>query len=159
MPMDIRRCSQIFAIKPRRERGFTLKEGQESSEQIAWSKTRGGGPFYMPIILPRVGRSAYLVSNNGVVSAYQIPEGGRRCINRRLSPKSGTSFERVACLRGWQAVFSKRDGDVFVVQSGEIVRNCCSTNPVGEGSLMATAGDFRMGRFFIRGEHSVFADS
>jgi outer membrane protein assembly factor BamB len=140
----------IFAIKPGANGEFTLKEGQESSDQIAWSKTRGGP--YMPTPLA-AGDLLYLVSNNGVVTAYQIATG-ERVYQQRLSPNQGTALSGSPVYADGKLYFPSEDGDVFVVKAGEKYE-LLSTNPMGE-VLMATPA-ISDGTIFIRGEHSVFA--
>jgi outer membrane protein assembly factor BamB len=140
----------IFAIKPGANGEFTLKEGQDKSDQIAWSKTRGGP--YMPTPLA-AGELLYLVSNNGVVSAYQIATG-ERVYQQRLSPNQGTALSGSPVYADGKLYFPTEDGDVFVVKAGDKYE-LLATNPVGE-VLMATPA-ISDGTIFIRGEHSVFA--
>jgi outer membrane protein assembly factor BamB len=140
----------IFAIRPGASGEFTLREGQESNDQIAWSKQRGGP--YMPTVIA-VGELLYSVSNNGVVSAYQLATG-ERIYQQRLSPNQGTSLSASPVYADGKIYFASEDGDVFVVRSGQDYE-LLATNPMGE-VLMATPA-ISEGTIFIRGEHNVFA--
>ena len=95
----------------------------------------------------------YLVSNQGVVTAYQIATG-ERVYQQRLSPNQGTSLSGSPVYADGKLYFPSEDGDVFVVKAGDKYE-LLSTNPVGE-VLMATPA-ISDGTIFIRGEHSVFA--
>jgi outer membrane protein assembly factor BamB len=140
----------IFAIRPGANGSFTLKEGQESSEQIAWSKTRGGP--YMPTAIAS-GDQLYLVSNNGVVTSYQVATG-ERIYQQRLSPNQGTALSASPVFADGKLYFPSEDGDIFVVKAGAKYE-LLATNPMGE-VLMATPA-ISNGTIFVRGEHSVFA--
>jgi outer membrane protein assembly factor BamB len=140
----------IFAIKPGNNGEFTLKEGQEKSDQIAWSKTRGGP--YMPTPLA-AGDLLYLVSNNGVVTAYETATG-ERVYQQRLSPNQGTSLSASPVYADGKLYFPSEDGDIFVVKAGDKYE-LLATNPMGE-VLMATPA-ISDGTIFIRGEHTLFA--
>jgi outer membrane protein assembly factor BamB len=102
---------------------------------------------------PTTGELLYLVSNNGVVSAYQIATG-ERVYQQRLSPNQGTVLSASPVYADGKLYFPSEDGDVFVVKAGDKYE-LLSTNPVGE-VLMATPA-ISDGTIFIRGEHSVFA--
>src|SRR6516225_6349870 len=64
----------IYAIKIGSTGDLTLKDGKESSEAIAWSKKSGGSYLPSPIVY---GDHLYLVSNNGVLAAYDAKTGNR----------------------------------------------------------------------------------
>jgi hypothetical protein len=140
----------IFAIKPGANGEFTLEEGKETNEHIAWSKTRGG-PYMCTVIA--AGDLLYSVSNQGVVSAYQISTG-ERVYQSRLSPNQGTSLSASPVYADGKLYFASEDGDVFVVKAGAKFE-LLATNPMGE-VLMATPA-IADGTIFIRGEHTVFA--
>ena len=140
----------FFAIRPGANGEFTLAEGQETNEHIAWSRTRGG-PYMCTVIA--AGDLLYSVSNNGVVSAYQIATG-ERIYQQRLSPNQGTSLSASPVFADGKLYFASEDGDVFVVHAGPKFE-LLATNPMGE-VLMATPA-IAGGTVFIRGEHSVFA--
>src|SRR5258706_4264879 len=140
----------ILAIKPGANGEFTLKDGEEKNDHVAWSKSRGG-PYMCTSIA--AGDSLYIVSNNGVVAAYQIATG-ERIYQSRLSPNQGTSLSASPVFADGKLYFSSEDGDVFVVKAGPKFE-LLATNPMGE-VLMATPA-IADGTIFIRGEHSVFA--
>jgi outer membrane protein assembly factor BamB len=100
-----------------------------------------------------VGDLLYVVSNNGVVSAYQTATG-ERVYQQRLSPNQGTSLSASPVYADGKLYFPIEDGDIFVVKAGDKYE-LLSTNPMGE-VLMATPA-ISDGTIFIRGEHTVFA--
>ena len=55
----------IYAIKPGASGDISLKDGKESNEFIAWSKTRGGPYMPTPVVY---GDQLYTVSNQGVLT-------------------------------------------------------------------------------------------
>ncbi len=82
----------------------------------------------------------YLVSNQGVVTAYQTATG-ERVYQQRLSPNQGTSLSGSPVYADGKLYFPSEDGDVFVVKAGEKFE-LLSTNPVG-GSSDGDTGDLR----------------
>ena len=121
----------IYAIKPGANGDLTLKEGQASSEFIAWSKQRGGPYMPTPIVY---GDLLYTCSNNGVLAAYNA-KTGEQVYQERLGGTGG-AFTASPVASDGKLYFSSEDGDVFVVKAGPKYE-LLAKNPVGE-VMMAT---------------------
>ena len=138
----------IYAIKAGSNGDLTLKDGKESSEQIAWSKQRGGVYLPSPIVY---GDHLHTVSNNGVVSVYEA-RTGNRVYQQRI--EGGGSFTASPVAASGKLYVASEDGDVYVLKAGpqyELI----AKNSVDEAILAtpALAGDM----LIIRGEKHLFA--
>ena len=138
----------IYAIKAGSKGDLTLKDGKESSEQIAWSKQRGGVYLPSPLVY---GDSLYLVNNNGVLSNYDA-KTGNRIYQQRVG--EGGSFTASPVAAAGKLYVSSEDGDVYVLKAGaqyELI----AKNPIGEPLLAtpALAGDL----LILRGAKHIFA--
>jgi outer membrane protein assembly factor BamB len=140
----------IYAIRPGANGDITLKEGQESSDFIAWSKKRGGP--YMPSVIA-IDDLLYTCQNNGILAAYQVTTG-ERIYQERISKEKSSAHSASPVYADGKLYFASEDGDVFVVRAGPKFE-LLSTNPMGE-VLMATPA-IADGTLFIRSEHHVFA--
>src|ERR1044072_38999 len=121
----------IYAIKPGGSGDLSLKEGQESSDFIAWSKQRGGPYMPTPIVY---GELLYTCSNQGVLTAYNA-KTGERIYQERLGG-TGAAFTASPVASDGKIYLASEDGDVFVVKAGPKYE-LLSKNPVGE-VMMAT---------------------
>ena len=139
----------IYAIRPGATGDITLKEGKESSDFIAWSKTRGGPYMPTPIVY---GELLYTLSNNGVVTAYDA-KAGARVYQQRLADRGG-AFTASPVAADGKLYLSSEDGEVFVVRAGP-KHELLSVNPMGE-VLMATPA-ISDGMLIVRGVNHVFA--
>ena len=139
----------IYAIRPSARGDISLKDGQESSEHVAWSKKRGGP--YMPTALV-YGEHLYLCSNNGILSCYRAATG-ERVYQQRISEKGGSHSASPVAADG-RIYFASEDGDVHVVKAGPEFERL-ATNPVGE-VMMATPA-IAPGMIVLRTEHQVIA--
>lgn len=139
----------IYAIKPGASGDISLKEGEEASAFVAWSKQRGGSYQPTPIVY---GDHLYVCNNNGVLGVYAA-KTGERIYQQRVSDKA-TSFSASPVASDGKIYFSSEDGDVFVIKAGPKFE-LLSTNAVGE-VLMATPA-ISDGMIIIRGQKHVFA--
>jgi len=121
----------IYAIKPGGSGDLSLKQGQESSDFIAWSKQRGGPYMPTPIVY---GDLLYTCSNQGVLAAYNA-KTGERVYQERLGG-TGAAFTASPVASNGKIYLASEDGDVFVVQAGPKYE-LLAKNPVGE-VMMAT---------------------
>ena len=121
----------IYAIRPGGSGDLTLKDGQNSSEFIAWSKARGGPYMPTPIVY---GDLFYTCSNQGVFAAYDA-KTGQSVYQERLGGTGG-AFTASPVASDGKIFLSSEDGDVFVVKAGPKYE-LLSKNPVGE-VIMAT---------------------
>lgn len=139
----------IYAIRLGASGDITLKEGQDSSEAIAWSKPRGGPYMPTPIVY---GDVFYVCSNQGVLTAYNA-KTGERLYQERLGGKGG-AFTASPVASDGKIYLSSEDGDVFVVKAGPKYE-LLATNPVGE-VMMATPA-ISDGLVIVRGVSHLFA--
>ena len=121
----------IYAIKPGGNGDLSLKEGQEKSDFIAWSKQRGGPYMPTPIVY---GDLLYTCSNQGVLTAYNA-KTGERVYQERLGGTGG-AFTASPVASDGKIYLASEDGDVFVVKAGPKYE-LLAKNPVGE-VMMAT---------------------
>ncbi|HYN25624.1 MAG TPA: PQQ-binding-like beta-propeller repeat protein, partial [Pyrinomonadaceae bacterium] len=121
----------IYVIKPGAAGDISLKDGKESSDFIAWSKTRGGPYMPTPVIY---GDLLYIVSNQGVLTTYQA-KTGERVYQERLGGKGG-AFTASPVASDGKIYLSSEDGEIFVVKAGPKYE-LLATNPVGQ-VMMAT---------------------
>jgi outer membrane protein assembly factor BamB len=139
----------IYAIRPGASGDITLKDGKESSEFIAWSKTRGGPYMPTPVVY---GDLLYTCSNQGVLTAYNA-KTGERIYQERLGGKGG-AFTSSPVASDGKIYLASEDGDIFVVKAGPKYE-LLATNPVGE-VMMATPA-ISDGLLIVRAHDHVFA--
>jgi outer membrane protein assembly factor BamB len=139
----------IYAIRPGATGDITLKEGQESSASIAWSKKRGGPYMPTPVVYEDL---LYTCSNQGVLTAYNA-RTGERVYQQRLADRGG-AFTASPVASDGKLYLSSEDGEIFVVKAGP-KHELLSVNPVGE-VLMATPA-ISDGMLIVRGLKHVFA--
>jgi outer membrane protein assembly factor BamB len=139
----------IYAIRLGANGDITLKDGKESSEFIAWSKSRGGPYMPTPVVY---GDLLYTCSNQGVLTAYNA-RTGERVYQERIGGKGG-AFTASPVASDGKIYFASEDGEVFVVKAGPKYE-LLATNPVGE-VLMATPA-ISEGLVIVRAHNHVFA--
>jgi len=138
----------IYAIKVGSTGDLTLKDGKDSSDAIAWSKLRGGVYLPSPIAY---GEYLYMLSNNGVLSAYEA-KSGTRVYQQRVG--EGGSFVASPVEAGGMLYLSDEDGDVYVVKAGAQYE-LLAKNSIGEPILATTALAGNV--LIVRGEKHLFA--
>jgi outer membrane protein assembly factor BamB len=137
----------IYAIWPGARGDLSLKSGQDSSEQIAWSKSRGGPYMPTPIVY---GDYLYVCSNNGQVVCYHARTG--KLIYRQRLGGSGTYTASPVAADG-RVYFTSEEGQVRVVKAGPIFK-LLAVNEVGDTCLATPA--ISDGMIFVRGQHHLF---
>lgn len=138
----------IYAIRPGANGDITLKEGKDSSDFIAWSKTRGGPYMPTPVVY---GDLLYTCSNNGVVVAYEATTG-KQVYQQRIADKGG-AFTASPVASDGKIYLSSEDGEIFVFKAGP-KHELLSVNPMGE-PLMATPA-ISDGMLIVRGVKHLF---
>jgi outer membrane protein assembly factor BamB len=138
----------IYAVKPGATGDISLKEGQTSNEHIAWSNPRGGPYTPTPVIY---GDLMYVVSNQGVLSAYNA-KSGERVYQQRLG--EGGSYSASPVAADGKVYFSSEDGDVYVVKAGPAFE-LLGKNSVGEVVMASPA--LSGGMLIVRGMKHVIA--
>ena len=139
----------IYAIKPGGSGDLTLAGDATTGPFIAWSTKRGGVYTPTPVAYDDL---LYLLSNNGVLSAYETATG-TRVYQERVAGKGG-AFSASPVAADGKLYLASEDGDVFVVRTGR-KPEWLATNPMGE-VLMATPA-ISDGVVFVRGLQSLFA--
>jgi outer membrane protein assembly factor BamB len=122
----------IYAVKPGATGDITLKQGQTSSEHIAWSSPRGGPYTPTPLIY---GDLMYVVSNQGVLTTFNA-KTGERGYQQRLG--NGGSYSASPVAADGKVYFSSEDGDVYVVKVGPTFE-LLAKNSVGEVVMASPA--------------------
>jgi outer membrane protein assembly factor BamB len=136
----------IYAIHPGASGDISLKDKQESSPQIAWSKSRGGPYMPTPILYRDY---LYTCSNDGLVTCYEA-KTGKQVYKERLRGKGGYTASPVAA--DGKLYFTSEEGDIAVVQAGPAFRKL-ATNSMGDVCMATPA--VSDGMIFFRTQHFV----
>jgi outer membrane protein assembly factor BamB len=139
----------IFVVRPGAKGDITPPEGKDKSESVVWSRTGRGS--YMPTPLVYQGL-LYVLSNNGVLDAYDLRTGEE--VYRQRLPTVGSGFSASPVAADGKLYLSNEDGEVLVVAAGRKFEHL-STNSMGE-LLMATPA-LSDGRMYVRSSKSLFA--
>jgi outer membrane protein assembly factor BamB len=138
----------IYAIWPGARGNITLRNNQESSDQIAWARFRGGP--YMPTPICYRGH-LYVISNAGQLTCYES-RTGKLIYRDRLSGKDGFTASPVAA--DGRLYFTGEDGQVHVVQAGPTFKllavnalgdTCLATPAIADGMLFFRTQKYLMG--------------
>ncbi len=105
----------IFAIRTNATGDISLKEGTETNEFIAWSKSRGGPYMPTPVVY---GDYFYTCGNNGVVTSYNAKTGERIYQKRLGGQGSAYAFTASPIAADGRLYFTSEDGEIFVVKAG-----------------------------------------
>jgi outer membrane protein assembly factor BamB len=103
----------IYAIKPGGSGDISPKGDTETSDFVAWSKKKGGPYMPTPVVY---GDLLYVVSNNGVLTAYQA-KTGERVYQQRLGDKGG-AYSASPIAGDGKVIFTSEDGEIYVVKAG-----------------------------------------
>jgi outer membrane protein assembly factor BamB len=133
----------IYAIRPGATGDLSLKDGKESSDFIAWSKKSGGPYMPTPVIY---GDHLYVVSNQGVVTAYDA-KTGKQVYQQRIADRGG-AFTASPVAADGRIYLSSEDGEIFVFKAGP-KHELLATNQIGE-VMMATPA-ISEGMLIVRG--------
>ena len=104
---------------------------EKMSEHVAWTTERGSPYIPTPVV---VGEHLYVLTDKGILSAYDTRDG-KRLYQQRVSETAG-GFSASPVASGGNLYLASDDGEVFVVRTGakfELV----ATNPMNE-VLLAT---------------------
>jgi outer membrane protein assembly factor BamB len=139
----------IYAVRAGASGDISLKGDATSSDSIAWSVKRGGPYTPTPIVYDGV---LYVVSNQGILTAYDA-KSGQRIFQERLG-KAGVPVSSSSVAGDGKIYFSGEDGEVFVVKAGRQFE-LLAKNPVG-GVMLATPA-ISDGVIFLRTTQRVIA--
>jgi outer membrane protein assembly factor BamB len=137
----------IFAIRPGATGDISLKPDEDHSEQIAWSRMRGGPYMATPILY---GQYLYTCGNGGMVSCYEAATG-KEVYKERLG---GVSYTASPVAADGKLYFTSEQGQVRVVQAGPEFK-LLAVNEIGDACLATPA--ISSGMFFVRSQHFLFA--
>jgi len=115
----------IYAIRPGGRGDLSLADGQESSEWIKWSKTRGGTYIPTPVLY---GDLLYLFANDGRLSAYEAATGAL-VYQARVGTEGAFSASPIAS--DGRLYFTSETGKTFVVRAGRAFE-ILAENDIGE---------------------------
>lgn len=139
----------VFAVKPGARGDLTLPKGEDSSAQVAWSKTGRGS--YMPTPLAYRGL-LYVLANNGVLDAYDLVTGKE--IYRQRLPLVGSGYSASPVAADGKIYLANEDGEMLVIEAGPAFK-VIATNTMGE-PLMATPA-LSEGVMYVRALSTLFA--
>jgi outer membrane protein assembly factor BamB len=139
----------IFVLRHGARGDITLPEGQESSEDVVWSKVRRGPYMPTPLIYDGI---LYILANGGIFDAYDLESGAE--LYRQRIPHAGSGFSASPVAADGNIYLANEDGDVFVVRAGPVFE-LLGTNPMGE-LLMATPA-LSESVMYVRSVDSLFA--
>ena len=115
---------------------YAIRVGDGS---LAWRQERGSPYTSTPLAHDGL---LYIVTDNGILSAYQIADG-TRVYQQRLPSKAG-GFSASPVLAGGRIYLASEDGEVFVVRAGpkfellatNDMNEVCMATPAFAGDLM-----------------------
>ena len=142
----------IYAILPTAKGDISLKDSEESTSAIAWSKKRGGPYMPTPICY---GDYIYCCGNGGIITCYEA-KTGKRVYRKRLQGSGTLSFVGSPIAADGHLYITAEDGETFVVKAGpefELV----GSNKIGENVLTTAAISDKV--FYVRSQHHLFAFS
>jgi outer membrane protein assembly factor BamB len=139
----------IFVVRAGARGDLTLPEGKESSDAVAWSRTRRGPYMPTPLIYDGI---LYVLGNNGVFDAYDLTTGAE--IYRQRIPHLGSGFSASPVAADGKIYLSNEDGEIVVVKAGREFGHV-ATNSMGE-LLMATPA-LSEGVMYVRAVSHLFA--
>jgi outer membrane protein assembly factor BamB len=140
--------SPVYAIRETARGDITLAEGATANDGVAWSVGRGGGYMCTPLVYQGL---VYIVTYNGIASAYDAKTGERKYQERFKDGKSAFTASPVAS--GGKVYFANEDGQVFVVKSGpafellatnDMAAPVLATPAISEGRLIVRTGSHVM---------------
>ncbi len=137
----------IFAIRPGAAGDISLKEGQDRSPHIAWSRLRGGPYMPTPLVY---GEYLYTCSNAGVVTCYEA-DTGKELYKERLGGSRAYTASIIAA--DGRLYFTAEEGDVRVVKAGPTFE-LLAVNGMGEVCMATPA--IADGMIFVRTQHHLF---
>jgi outer membrane protein assembly factor BamB len=140
----------IYAVWAGASGDLSLHGGAESSDQVAWSKKRGGP--YLPTPILYHGR-LYTCSNNGMVACHEA-RTGKQIYQERLGGTGGYSASPVAA--DGKVYFTSEEGKVSVVKAGPSFE-LLAVNQLGDACMATPA--IADGMIIFRTQHLVLGIS
>jgi outer membrane protein assembly factor BamB len=136
----------IYAVRPGARGDISLKDGETQSEQIAWSKAKGGPYLPTPIAY---GEHLYVCPNGGVIGCYELATG-KQVYSQRIA--GGYTASPVAA--DGRLYCTSEEGFVRVIKTGPKLE-LLAANAMGETCMSTPA--ISDGLLFVRTERHLFA--
>jgi len=119
--------------------GRPIRAIRASTGAVVWEHPRGSPYTSTPIVYDGL---LYIVTDNGIVSAYGVADG-QRVYQQRLPPAAGT-FSASPVAAAGRIYFTSEDGQVFVVRAGPQYQllatndmdDACMATPALSGDLL-----------------------
>lgn len=142
--------SPVYAIKETAQGDITLPADAISSEHIAWSVPKGGGYMCTPLVYRGL---AYIVTYNGVLSAYDAATGERK-YQQRLLESASSAFTSSPVANDGRIYIASEDGQMIVLKAGATFERIAN-NAMG-ASVLATPA-ISEGRLIVRTQGELMA--
>ncbi|HWS54422.1 MAG TPA: PQQ-binding-like beta-propeller repeat protein, partial [Pyrinomonadaceae bacterium] len=139
----------IFVVRAGARGDLTPPEGEDKGGALVWSRTGRGSYMPSPLVYRGV---LYVLSNNGVLDAYDLRTGEE--LYRQRLPLVGSGFSASPVAADGKLYLPNEDGEVLVVAAGRKFEHL-ATNSMGE-LLMATPA-LSDGVMYVRSSRSLFA--
>jgi outer membrane protein assembly factor BamB len=106
---------------------------------IAWRHERGSPYTSTPLVHDGL---LYVLTDNGILSAYQVSDGVR--VYQQRVTREGASFSASPVAAGGRLYFASEDGKVYVVRAGRTFEllatnemdEACMATPAPSGNLL-----------------------
>jgi outer membrane protein assembly factor BamB len=142
--------SPVYAIRETASGDITLAADATSSEHIAWSVPKGGGYMCTPLVYRG---HTYIVTYNGVLSAYDAVTGERK-YQQRLLENTSSAFTSSPVANDGRVYIASEDGQMIVLKAGPTFERVAS-NDMG-ASILATPA-ISEGRLIVRTQGEIMA--
>jgi outer membrane protein assembly factor BamB len=142
--------SPVYAIRETASGDITLPPDATSGTHVAWSVPKGGGYMCTPLVYRGL---AYIVTYNGVLSAYDAKTGERK-YQQRLLENASSAFTSSPVGNDGKVYISSEDGQMIVLKAGDTFERL-ATNDMAE-SVLATPA-ISAGRLFVRTQKHIVA--
>jgi outer membrane protein assembly factor BamB len=140
--------SPVYAIRETATGDITLPADATNSEHIAWSVPKGGGYMCTPLVYRGL---AYIVTYNGVLSAYDAVTGERK-YQQRLLESTSSAFTSSPVGNDGKVYVASEDGQMIVLKAGPTFERI-ATNDMG-ASVLATPA-ISEGRLIVRTQREI----
>jgi outer membrane protein assembly factor BamB len=119
--------------------GRPIRAIRVADGSVAWQQERGSPYTSTPLVYDGL---LYIVTDNGILSAYQIADG-TRVYQQRLSPGAG-GFSASPIAAAGRIYLTSEDGQIFVVRAGRTfellasndMNEVCMATPAVSGDLL-----------------------
>lgn len=143
------RGREFYVARPNGNGDISPPAASESTQQVAWRKTRGSPYTPTPIVYDA---HLYVCNDNGVLTVYNALTGAQ-LYQQRIGTTNST-FSASPIASAGRLYFSSEDGEVFVVKAGPNYE-LLSVNRMGEPLMASPAASD--GMIVMRGQRHVFA--